>query len=71
MNKFFALEPEVAGGLGPNTVMDRSVHPPRVSHLHYVFDGWMGDDSAPPTARSSAIRERRLGAAVVSIVINY
>lgn len=41
--KFYELEPEVAGGLGKNTVMDRSVHPPRVSRLHYYFDGWLGD----------------------------
>lgn len=43
MNKFFVLEPEVAGGLGPHTVMDRSTHPPVVSQLHYQFDGWLGD----------------------------
>lgn len=24
--------------------MDTSVHPPRVSHLHYVFEGWLGDE---------------------------
>jgi hypothetical protein len=42
--EFFRVEPEVAGGLGPETVMDRSVHPPRISRLHYVFDGWLGDD---------------------------
>jgi hypothetical protein len=24
--------------------LDRSVHPPRVSHLHYVFDGWLSDE---------------------------
>jgi hypothetical protein len=23
--------------------MDRSVHPPIVSRLHYEFDGWLGD----------------------------
>jgi hypothetical protein len=40
---FFVVEPEVAGGLGPHTVMDRSVHPPLVAHLHYVLDGWLGD----------------------------
>jgi hypothetical protein len=38
------LEPEVAGGLGEGTVMDRSVHPPRVSRLVYEFEGWLGDD---------------------------
>lgn len=42
--RYFSLQPEVPGGLGPNTVMDRSVHPPIVSRLHYVFDGWPGDE---------------------------
>lgn len=44
MSEFFALDPEVSGGLGPQTVMDRSVHPPVVSRLHYQFDGWLGDE---------------------------
>src|SRR5262249_3620031 len=42
--KFYCLKPEVAGGIGPGTVMDRSVSPPRVERLHYVFDGWSGDE---------------------------
>jgi hypothetical protein len=41
--KYFYLEPEVAGGLGNNTVIDRSVHPPIISKLHYHLDGWLGD----------------------------
>lgn len=41
--KFFYIKPEVAGGLGQNTVMDRSQHPPIVHKLHYVFHGWLGD----------------------------
>lgn len=41
--KYFYLEPEVSGGLGDNTVMDTSVHPPIVTRLHYEFDGWLGD----------------------------
>ncbi|MDX8514926.1 hypothetical protein [Mesorhizobium captivum] len=41
--KYFYLEPEVSGGLGDNTVMDSSVHPPIVTRLHYEFDGWLGD----------------------------
>jgi hypothetical protein len=41
--KYFFIEPEVAGGLGKKTIMDRSVHPPIVSKLHYQFDGWLGD----------------------------
>lgn len=28
--------------LGGRTVRDTSVHPPVVSHLHYVIDGWLG-----------------------------
>ena len=40
---YFYIEPEVAGGEGPNSIMDRSVHPPVVRHLHYEFAGWLGD----------------------------
>lgn len=40
---YFFVEPEVAGGLGERTEMDRSVHPPIVTRLHYAFDGWLGD----------------------------
>lgn len=39
----FIVEPEVAGGLGANTVVDRTAHPALVTHLHYQFDGWLGD----------------------------
>jgi len=42
--KYFYVEPEVAGGLGKNTVMNRDVHPPIVSELNYHFDGWLGDE---------------------------
>jgi hypothetical protein len=41
---FTVLEPEVAGGWGPHTIADVSVHPPRVERLHYELDGWLGDD---------------------------
>ncbi|PMQ05790.1 hypothetical protein DyAD56_07800 [Dyella sp. AD56] len=41
--EFFEVRPEVPGGLGPHTSMDRSTHPPEVDVLHYVFDGWSGD----------------------------
>lgn len=43
MTEYFYVEPEVAGGLGDGTVMDSTVHPPIVSRLHFVFDGWLGD----------------------------
>ncbi len=44
MEDFYVLEPEVAGGLGPETVMNRGSHPPDVSSLHYEFSGWLGDE---------------------------
>jgi len=40
---YYMVKPEVAGGLGANTIMDSSTHPPKVDKLHYVFDGWSGD----------------------------
>src|SRR5438309_2246085 len=42
--RYFRLEPEVAGELGPKTRMDRGQVPPKVERLHYVFDGWSGDE---------------------------
>ncbi|HWV15050.1 MAG TPA: hypothetical protein VN030_06420 [Cellvibrio sp.] len=41
--KYFLIESEVAGGLGEHTKMDTSTHPPLVSELHYVFEGWSDD----------------------------
>jgi hypothetical protein len=41
---FFLLKPEVAGGWGPNTKAHRKTHPPVITHLHYEFQGWLGDD---------------------------
>lgn len=41
---YYYIEPEVAGGLGDSTVLDSTVHPPKVSLLEYQFDGWLGDE---------------------------
>ena len=41
--KYYILEPEVAGCLGDKTVMNREIHPPYVTALHYQFNGWLGD----------------------------
>lgn len=41
---FRYIEPEVAGGLGEETQMDSTVHPPLVKKLHLEFEGWLGDD---------------------------
>lgn len=43
--KFYKLDPEVAGGLGPNTEFIRTPGKPVVvQKLHYQFDGWLGDE---------------------------
>jgi hypothetical protein len=42
--KYFYVEPEVAGGLGSNTVLNHQVHLPIVSKLQYTFDVWLGDE---------------------------
>src|SRR5438270_3987190 len=41
---YYHLEPEVAGGIGERTVLDRSGPRLRATSLHYEFDGWLGDD---------------------------
>lgn len=41
---FYLLSPEVAGGWGPNIQARRDTHPPIVTHMHYEFEGWSGDD---------------------------
>ena len=44
MESFFWIEPEVSGQLGPETEIDSTSYPPKLSYLHYRFDGWFGDD---------------------------
>ena len=41
---WFFVEPEVAGGWGPNTLATKAVgRQTHVTRLHYEFDGWLGD----------------------------
>ena len=41
---YYALEPEVAGGFGPNTVfLDVKARPPLIAKFNYEFDVWLGD----------------------------
>ena len=42
--RFYIVRPEVPGGLGDNTEMDHGGDRVAVSHLHYEFDGWYGDE---------------------------
>jgi hypothetical protein len=60
----YYVEPEVAGGLGERTVMDRGVHPPSVKRLHYQFEGWLGDvllESCPAFIVTEKAKEALLG----------
>jgi hypothetical protein len=41
---FYVVEPEVAGGFGEHSVIDRSTGKMIVQKLHYQFDGWLGDE---------------------------
>jgi hypothetical protein len=41
---YYFVFPEVAGGLGPKSIIENSTFPPKVITLDYQFDGWLGDD---------------------------
>jgi hypothetical protein len=43
-NERWVVSPEVAGELGDDTLLDSSVHPPKVSRFHHRFEGWQGDE---------------------------
>lgn len=38
--QYFLIDPEVAGGLGENSVVEPGQ---KVTRLHYEFEGWLGD----------------------------
>lgn len=43
--KLYLLEPEVAGGIGSNSIIIyENQKMKEVKHLHYEFEGWLGDD---------------------------
>ena len=42
--KYHVIEPEVIVGLGGNTLMDITVHPPFVRSLDIDLEDWLGDD---------------------------
>lgn len=43
MKSYYELTLDVPGGIGPETIMDTSTHPPEVSFLHFIFSGQPGD----------------------------
>lgn len=42
--KYYCIKPNVAGGLGEKSVLDTTVHPPKVAHLHFEFESCPDDD---------------------------
>lgn len=42
--KYYELSPEVAGELGPQSVIHTDKYPPLVEKLEYIFQGWLGDE---------------------------
>lgn len=43
MKNYYQLEPEVSGELGQKTVLDSTIHPPKIEKLEFLFKGWLGD----------------------------
>jgi hypothetical protein len=41
--KYYALQPEVAGGFGPHSVIDTKTRPLLITKFNYEFDVWLGD----------------------------
>ena len=41
---FYVLSPYVGGAMDPSVIYHRGMDRPEVSHAHYVFDGWAGDE---------------------------
>jgi hypothetical protein len=73
--RYFYIEPEVGGGLGPHSEVDNGTHPPIVSKLNYEFDVWLGDillEGFPcwivTIAAMNQIKKERLTGAVFSEV---
>ncbi|MBV7530989.1 hypothetical protein [Chitinophaga sp. sic0106] len=45
MNKEYdRLLLEVSGELGEGTKIENSTHPPIVNYLHFIFNGWLGNE---------------------------
>lgn len=72
---YYAVEPEVAGELGPGTEFDRSTRPHAVTRVEYRFTGWLGDalvESTPCFIVTDALakriaRERLTGATFADV----
>ncbi len=68
----YTLRAEVAGGLGPQSVLDSSTNPPLVSKLHYDFVSWLGDDivgAFPCSIVTEALAEAITGAEIDEVIV--
>lgn len=71
---FKSIDPEVTGGLGKDTKLDATVHPPIVYQLHYEFQGWLRNDileSFPCFIVTSALKEAILNAQLSGVAFDY
>lgn len=41
--KYYRLDPEVSGEIGPNSILNTTVHPPIPEKVEFLFKGWLGD----------------------------
>ena len=70
MPMFYYLEPEVAGGIGPNSEVHRLDGKLVVSRLNYEFDGWLGDallETTPCFIVTDDARQSIEGAALTGV----
>ncbi len=74
MTGYHVVEPEVAGGWGPDTQFTRTPGQPVVVHkLHYVFDGWLGDqllETSPCYIVTAALADRITQANLTGFVLD-
>jgi hypothetical protein len=71
---FKSIEPEVAGGLGEDTKLDTTTHPPVVFYLHYEFYGWLDNDileSFPCFIVTDRLREAILDARLSGVAFDH
>ena len=70
---YFYLEPEVAGGIGPNSELHREDGRLVVTRLNYEFDGWLGDallETTPCFIVTDEARHAIEGAALTGITFS-
>jgi hypothetical protein len=70
MTRYYKLEPEVGGGIGPATTGNLTVRPPRLSHFNYEFDIWPRDpllEAISTYIVTDALKDRLIEAAASGV----